>query len=200
VVNRREYYDLKVRAGVLCKGDRVLVRKLAFEGKHKLADKWESQAYVVLEQPNVDIPVYKVKREDNIGRVRTMHRNLLLPIGILPLKEPVGRRQPETVPAIHNRRKTRKQLSVHSTSSDSYEDEYMLDIVHRLIDSDSSVHSDSSVPRSALESQEDSESSEVQQEELDEEEFSEDSEEEMELRRSTRVRNRPQRLGWNEAK
>ena len=66
-------------------GDTVLVRKLAFNGKHKIADRFEEGAYIVLNQPNPEIPVYEVQREDGIGRRRTLHRNHLLPIGSLPI-------------------------------------------------------------------------------------------------------------------
>jgi hypothetical protein len=56
-------------------GDRVLVRILAFEGKHKLANRWEEDIYVVSAQPNPDVPVYVLHSER-----RTLHRNYLLPI------------------------------------------------------------------------------------------------------------------------
>ena len=39
--------------------------------------------YIVKDQPNPDIPVYIVQREDSSGRKRTLHRNHLLPIGYL---------------------------------------------------------------------------------------------------------------------
>ena len=76
-------YDLKTRGAVIDTGDRVLVKIVAFEGKHKIADRWEDTPYIVLKQPNIDIPVYVVQREDGVGPKRTLHRNLLLPIGFL---------------------------------------------------------------------------------------------------------------------
>jgi hypothetical protein len=60
------------------------VKIVAYDGKHKIADRWESEPYTVLSQPNKDIPVYKVQREDKSGRTRTLHRNLLLPISFIP--------------------------------------------------------------------------------------------------------------------
>lgn len=45
-------------------GDRVLVKKVAFEGKHKIADRWEDEPYLVFTKPKNDTPVYTVKRED----------------------------------------------------------------------------------------------------------------------------------------
>ena len=80
-------FDKKARAAVLQKGDRVLVRVLAFEGKHKIADKWEQHVYVVEEQLNDEVPVYRVQREDGVGRKRVLHRNHLLPIGSIPMGE-----------------------------------------------------------------------------------------------------------------
>ena len=45
-------------------GDRVPVKIVAFKEKHKLADKWKQEPYNVLGQPNLDIPVLTVQRED----------------------------------------------------------------------------------------------------------------------------------------
>jgi hypothetical protein len=83
--DQKKKFDEKVRGATVHVGDRVLVRKLAFDGKHKLADKWEEEVYIVQSQPNSDIPVFVLKREDGQGRSRTLHRNLLLPISSLPL-------------------------------------------------------------------------------------------------------------------
>ena len=63
------------------KGDLVLVKMLAFEGKHKISDRWEDNPYIVIDQPNLDILVYVVKQQDGEGRKRTLHRNQLLPVG-----------------------------------------------------------------------------------------------------------------------
>ena len=35
--------------------------------------------------PNSDVPVFEIQREDKFGSIRTLRRNLLLPIGSLPL-------------------------------------------------------------------------------------------------------------------
>lgn len=75
------YYDQKAKGVGLREGDRVLVKVVAFDGKHKIADRWEDTPYIVLQQPNTNVPVFKVKREDGEGRCKTLHRNLLLPIG-----------------------------------------------------------------------------------------------------------------------
>ena len=50
---------------------RVLVKVVAWEGKHKIADRWEDEPYTVLKHSNPDIPVY-VYRE-KISMVRNEH-------------------------------------------------------------------------------------------------------------------------------
>ena len=49
------------------------------KGKHKIQDRWESDEYQVIGQPNPSIPVYKVESVAG-GRTRVLHRNLLLPL------------------------------------------------------------------------------------------------------------------------
>ena len=58
-------------------GDKVLVKKLSFEGKHKIQDKFEEDVYTVIEQSRPEIPVYKVK-SDTSNIEKTLHRNHLL--------------------------------------------------------------------------------------------------------------------------
>ena len=85
---QKDRYDLKTRGGKVDPGDKVLVKKVAFDGKHKLADRWEDDVYIVLDQPNSEIPVYNVQREDGQGRKRTLHRNLLLLVGYISQRPP----------------------------------------------------------------------------------------------------------------
>ena len=80
-------YDLRVRENKIEVGDRVLVEKVGHRGKHKIADPWEEEPYTVLDQPLSDIPVFKVIREDGQGRVKTLHRNKLLPFFCLPKRK-----------------------------------------------------------------------------------------------------------------
>ena len=89
-VKNQAFYNRKVNATSIEVYDSVLVRKTHFDGKHKLADRWESEPYTVMEIPNPDIPVYKVRREDDTGPIRTLHRNLLLPIAIFPSTSPTS--------------------------------------------------------------------------------------------------------------
>ena len=81
-------YDLKVRESNLMPGDRVLIRNMGLKGKNKLADKWEKDVYLVVEQPNKEIPVYIVKREHGRCNTKMLHRNLLLPFMALPPSKP----------------------------------------------------------------------------------------------------------------
>ena len=51
------YYDKKQRGAVVRTDDRVLVKIVAFDGKHKISDRWEPDVYVVKDQPNLEVPV-----------------------------------------------------------------------------------------------------------------------------------------------
>jgi hypothetical protein len=88
-VRQKHNYDLKVRSAVLHCGDRVLVKITTF--------KWESSPYIVILQPNSSIPVYIVKEEWSERR-KTVHRNLLLPIGHLDFNPIVGIERPTPKP------------------------------------------------------------------------------------------------------
>ena len=75
----KRFYDKKARAATVRVGDRVLVRKVRFDGTHKLCDKWEKDVHLVINQPDVNIPVFEVQPENGVGKVRKLHRNLLHP-------------------------------------------------------------------------------------------------------------------------
>ena len=74
-------YDKSVKGPQLHENDLVLVKIVAHKGRHKLQDRWEPEEYVVIKQPIAGTPVYKVKPV-NGDNVRTLHRNLLLPLGV----------------------------------------------------------------------------------------------------------------------
>ena len=74
-------YDKCIKGPQLQEKDLVLVKVVAHKGRHKLQDKWEPEKYVVIEQPIAGTPVYKVQPV-NGGNIRTLHRNLLLPLGV----------------------------------------------------------------------------------------------------------------------
>ena len=74
-------YDKSMKGPQLQEKDVVLVKIVAQKGRHKLQDKWEPEEYVVVEQPIAGTPVYKVQPVTG-GNIRTLHRNLLLPLGV----------------------------------------------------------------------------------------------------------------------
>ena len=116
-LHQKSGYDKKQRGACLQTGDRVLVRKVGFQTKHKLANFWESDAYVILEQPNPGIPVFKVQKEDKTGRVKVLHRNLLLPIGSIPIVHPnIQDPQPEK-PSVERRSRRLRHLDPSDSSS-----------------------------------------------------------------------------------
>ena len=79
-------YDRKVKGSQLRENDIVLVKRVAWKGRHKIQNKWEPSEYIVIEQPNLKVPVYKVKSLED-GKIKILHRNMLLPLGIKFLPE-----------------------------------------------------------------------------------------------------------------
>uniref|UniRef100_A0A669B1Z3 Gypsy retrotransposon integrase-like protein 1 n=1 Tax=Oreochromis niloticus TaxID=8128 RepID=A0A669B1Z3_ORENI len=76
-------FDQHITPSELDVGDRVLVRNVKLRGKHKIADKWEPDIYVVVKRAD-NIPVYTLRPENKPKPIRTLHRDLLLPCGFLP--------------------------------------------------------------------------------------------------------------------
>ncbi len=62
-------FDKKAKASKISVGDKVLVKILAYEGKHKIADKFEEDVYRVVEQPRHDMPVFKVRSSEGAERL-----------------------------------------------------------------------------------------------------------------------------------
>lgn len=105
-------FDRHVTPSALDIGDRVLVRNVRIRGKHKLADKWESIVHVVVRKAG-DLPIYTVKPETGEGPWRTLHRDLLLPCGFLPITT-----EECSQPKPLERRKTRQNIREVDQSSD----------------------------------------------------------------------------------
>ena len=81
----KQRYDAKARHSNLKPGDLVVVKNVSIRGKHKIGDRWEQESYVIIDQPNNDIPVYEVRRQNTRSRkTRLLHRILLLPFMCLP--------------------------------------------------------------------------------------------------------------------
>ena len=106
--DQKNYYDQKARAAKLYSGDRVLVKVLAFEGKHKIQDKFEGGTYIVVDQPNEEIPVYRVRSEVS-DVVKTLHRNHLFPIGDKLLEK--GAPIPKKRFSIERRKKNEEEVA-----------------------------------------------------------------------------------------
>ena len=87
----KRIYDKKIRCTKLEVGDKVLVRQKAFKKKHKIQDKWEEDVYVVVAQPNENFPVFIVLNERS-QKSRTLHRNMLFPLGQELQCEDIGQR------------------------------------------------------------------------------------------------------------
>jgi len=84
-VKNKNLYDRKARGATVEVGDRVLVRNVGLQGRCKLSNRWGDDIFVVVEQPNEDIPVFVVRREGRGKATKTLHRNMLLPVNFLPL-------------------------------------------------------------------------------------------------------------------
>lgn len=117
---QRSNYDKRARAAVVEVGDLVLVKVVSFDGKHKIADRWEQDVYVVQEKRK-DAPVYVVQKEGETGPKKTLHRNLLLPIGGLPIPGIGGKKQTE-VPETGDLLKRVQSSESDSSDSDSETD------------------------------------------------------------------------------
>lgn len=112
--NKRAH-DSRVKSQTLESGDRVLVKNLGLQGKHKLQSRWKEVPYVVVSQmPN--LPVYRVKQEDGNGGIRTLHRDHLLPIGqqVRMEREESDHRPP---PKPRTRADTRKKQSAKQSQA-----------------------------------------------------------------------------------
>lgn len=112
-------FDAKVRTAELVTGDRVLVRNVNIRGKHKLADRWERRIHVVVKRINGG-PVYMVKPERGNGPHRTLHRDLLLPCGFLPVD--AGSEQ-ETETKVLRRRSQRNREATDQEMDQSEQEE-----------------------------------------------------------------------------
>ena len=60
-------------------GDKVLLRRTAFKGKHKIHDCWEDTVYHIQGQPYAGLLVIKITPLTGEGKVKMVHWNLLPP-------------------------------------------------------------------------------------------------------------------------
>lgn len=75
----KQNFDAGVKIHDLQPGDRVLLKNLGIPGKHKLADRWKSQLFIVCKRVP-GLPVYQIQPEGESGPRKMWHRNHLLPL------------------------------------------------------------------------------------------------------------------------
>ena len=125
-------YDHRSRGIPVAVGDRVLIKLTGFKGPHKLENQWSKDIYIVAEQPDQTIPVYRVRPEGRTGPVRTLHRNFLLPVGYI-LEDEDFDIVPTPVPLDRKRASTRARPVIQDSSSSSSESDDSL-VVARFAD------------------------------------------------------------------
>lgn len=78
-----EVYNRRSKGHSVEKGDRVLLANKGERGKKKLADRWDSAVYIVVAK-NSSLNTYRIQHPTT-GRIKTVHRNLIMPVNFLPL-------------------------------------------------------------------------------------------------------------------
>lgn len=78
-------YNRRVKGGPIDVGDRVLLANKGVRGKRKLADLWEDAVYTVVGL-NADSHTFRIQHS-RTGVVKTVHRNLIMPVNFLPLPD-----------------------------------------------------------------------------------------------------------------
>lgn len=80
-----QLYNRKVKGTNIDIGDRVLLANRKERGKKKLADRWESTVYTVVDM-NPETHTYRI-RDTITGREKVIHRNLLMLVNFLPVED-----------------------------------------------------------------------------------------------------------------
>ena len=177
-------YDANVTESFLNKGDRVLVRNVSIRGKKRIADRLTKEVYIVQDQLDPDLPVYKVYPEGNQRKLRTLHRDLLLPCNFLPVME--------------NKKELQKKQKFHGTHTHCHDGVQLRHSQDDTQDTDEQIEilqlNDSQV-HETVESTEPSGSQQDEQEDLDSETTGNSSPREM-PRRSTRTQRPVDRLQY----
>ena len=138
--HNKQIYDRGLYGSQLTVRGRVLVRNLQEHGgPGKLRSYWEEKVHEVV-AINEDSPVYSVKAEDGTGKVRALHRNLLLPCDYLPLEKPVTYKK-----SSHSKKKSHETVirDVEDESSDG-EDSLPENVLPVMLTQDLSPDTDNS--------------------------------------------------------
>ena len=196
---QKQQFDKTAKASNLKEGDKVLVKILAFKGKHKLADKFEEEVYTVERQPNEEIPVFVVK--DPNGKLKTLHRNHLLPVNTKFEKRPTP--APRRTNVVN---KDKEEEVHHPRTRESVEQTLVRTREEHDKETEESEEEDIDIAYSPTTTDEDECVSEEEEDE-EEEEATEDvvrqedtvralvPEQQQQLRRSTRERRKPKWYG-----
>ena len=121
----RDYHDRKATFTGLKPGDRVLVRNLTLRGSPgKLRSFWEDKMHIVIGRKGDNSPVYDVQKEsDPNAKVRTLHRNLLLPCDFFLVEQPS-----QSVRNLKQKTETNHKPKVNKSSKEDlsydYDDDY----------------------------------------------------------------------------
>lgn len=119
----KSHFDKKASGSVLQPGSRVLIRNFAERGgPGKLRAHWEPTTYLIVERMGEDSPVYKVKPENTEGKVRVLHRNLMLPCDALEPLEPQAQPEKKAKPQKPQKRKANPPIRDRESSQSSDED------------------------------------------------------------------------------
>lgn len=79
-LKQKEHYDRKVKSTQLLPGDQELLRSLSeWLEPGILRSHWEDQVYTVTKNISDESPVYEITPEDETGKTKVVHRNLLYP-------------------------------------------------------------------------------------------------------------------------
>ncbi len=81
-------YNKKIKGAPVNVGDRVLLANKRERGKRKTADRWESCIYIVTEM-NSEVHTFRI-RNTATGTEKVVHRNLIMPVNFLPLRNQVS--------------------------------------------------------------------------------------------------------------
>ena len=187
-------YDLRVRGAVPEAGDLVLVKLVGLTGKHKLADKWESEPYEIIRKPDSAMPVYVVKRCDGEGHERTLHRNMLFPLALPQTDDNAGGIEAGSLPETDtessgsdSRALTRSKQAPVEEQSSSYSEDEEIQVVTDESGNDIQARNAPIVPLNPRQPSAEEPSSNDDTSEQEDENAPQ-------IRRSTRVKRRPQRF------
>ncbi len=81
-------YNRRVKGLAIDVGDHVLLANKAERGKRKIADRWESTVYTVVDR-KPQTHTYRI-RNPATGQEKVVHRNLLLLVDFLPVPEEIS--------------------------------------------------------------------------------------------------------------